>query len=79
MSLKMFKKVSKMGLKSLGVHSVFYDTMGVCNPRALFGGIGVPPPKILPKIARKLTRKARSSTLGGTIMRVASPCGSILV
>ena len=22
----------------------FYDTMGVCNPEALFGGIGVPSP-----------------------------------
>ena len=30
-------------------------------------------------IARKLTRKAKISTLGGTIMRVAGPCGSILV
>ena len=30
-------------------------------------------------IARKLARKAKISTLGGTIMRVAGPCGSILV
>ena len=29
--------------------------------------------------ARKLARKAKISTLGGTIMRVAGPCGSILV
>ena len=27
-----------------GVHSVFYDTTRVCNPEALFGGKGVPPP-----------------------------------
>ena len=25
-----------------------YDTMGVCNPEALFGGIGVPPPPKIP-------------------------------
>ena len=31
------------------------------------------------KIARKLARKAKISTLGGTIMYVAGPCGSILV
>ena len=30
------------------------------------------------KIARKLARKAKISTLGGTIMRVAGPCGSIV-
>ena len=36
-------------------------------------------PKILSIIARKLARKAKISTLGGTIMRVAGPCGSILV
>ena len=27
-----------------GSTAFFYDTMGVCNPEALVGGIGVPPP-----------------------------------
>ena len=35
------------GVPTLGLGSDFYDTTRVCNPEALFGGKGVPPP---PKI-----------------------------